>query len=622
MIWVEKLKKIISFMPVLFLFFVIFFLYKNVLGFDYLWDDDLLIVHNVALINSELSWNLIARPVLDGSSYFRPFVFYSWFLEFKILGQSSYISHAINLFIFFCNTIIVYLLSKSIMNLEGKNFSLFPVLCAFIYAVHPIQVESVAWVSGRFDLLMTFFALSSCLIFIYKKNNNIESLKLDIMIAFLFLLSMMSKETGVLVPILLIVLNFCIDRKRNFLNSILFFVREDKNLSLLLLGSLSFYFILRFNSLGDIYHDEVTYSYYDKVVFSDYTPLFAIKEYMLQAVAPFFNLGPMKPTELFVVKDYFNLFSIFALTVFLFFIFYSAFFLRKISSLMLVCYLISISLVIFFIPILSGNNITQDRFMTLGICFIIISIVIFLSNIKSKNIKTLAFSLIFLWSIGLTLTTKSIIPFWKNELTLWSWVYQSHSEIPMIRNLYFYSLVKHGRNDELIEIINKEYINKGKALHIADQVIYARALLTKGNPESANYFKDASQVLPKFHENDINMDELVKATAEYHLNPMIFATIYDSLSIATLWFNNDPELALEYNKIAEFYLDEEEKYPLYFNRLSIFRVLGKTEDYENLKSNIKDINMYEKGENIQNYYNIVGRWCIYNNGGKCEEYNF
>jgi len=58
------------------------FLYSSILSFEYVWDDTLLFVDKVSLLNEPLSWELVSQPVLFGTSYFRPLVFLSWYAEF------------------------------------------------------------------------------------------------------------------------------------------------------------------------------------------------------------------------------------------------------------------------------------------------------------------------------------------------------------------------------------------------------------------------------------------------------------------------------------------------------------------------------------------------------------
>ena len=75
-------------------------LYAQTLNFAYVWDDSLLFLDKTALLNEPLSWSLLTDPVLPGTTYMRPLIFLTLYIEFNVLGQSPAISHAINLIIF------------------------------------------------------------------------------------------------------------------------------------------------------------------------------------------------------------------------------------------------------------------------------------------------------------------------------------------------------------------------------------------------------------------------------------------------------------------------------------------------------------------------------------------
>ena len=260
------------------------------------------------------------------------------------------------------------------------------------------------------------------------------------------------------------------------------------------------YYMLRLSSMQETYHYPFTWEYYKTIVFEQQIPLYAIKQYFLQALLPFYTLGPIQPTELFTVRNLINIISIILIAIFLIYLTINAVKRNSFFAWMMLSYLVTISLVIFLIPISSGNNIIQERFMTLGLTFFVIGIVFTLSELGKKSWKILAITILLIWSIGAYVTTKSIIPFWKNEMTLWSWVHRIYPELATIRNLYYFSLLKYNHLDELISILDKEVISKGKALHVADQILYAKALLIKRNPESIEYLKGVISYIPEFHK--------------------------------------------------------------------------------------------------------------------------
>lgn len=340
------MSKFFKFIPLLLILLIVFVTYKQVLSFDYLWDDDLLIVDNVDLINNQFNWDIISRPVLQGSSYFRPLVFLSWFIEFKFFGQSSSISHLINLIIFIFNIGLVYwlayLLGKS---KQKKDLILLASICAGLYAIHPIHVETTAWVSGRFDLMATLFTLLACVLFISQCLKNQSSVFINLLIGICYFCALMSKELGLVVPILIFILYLAISPnsfKLNFFR----FIKTYYNLVGFFGIFFIIYYILRVYSMQEAHHYPFTWEYYKTIVIEQKIPLYAIKQYFLQALLPFYTLGPIQPTELVTARNLINIVSIILTSIFLIYITISAFIKNSFFSWMMLSYLVTISLVI------------------------------------------------------------------------------------------------------------------------------------------------------------------------------------------------------------------------------------------------------------------------------------
>ena len=97
-------------------------------------------------------------------AYFRPAIFLSLMIDRSIYGAGPGIRgfHISNLIYHIFTTFFVWLLARRM--LSGRAQGEFGALAAAaIFAVHPIHVETVSWISGRSDLLATFFLLPSIL---------------------------------------------------------------------------------------------------------------------------------------------------------------------------------------------------------------------------------------------------------------------------------------------------------------------------------------------------------------------------------------------------------------------------------------------------------------------------
>jgi tetratricopeptide (TPR) repeat protein len=82
---------------------------------------------------------------------------------------------------------------------------------SLLFGIHPLHVESVAWISERKDLLCTFFFLGSLIIYLaYLKTRGKRFYFLSL---FLFLLSLLSKSMAVTLPLVLFLCDTLLDRK-------------------------------------------------------------------------------------------------------------------------------------------------------------------------------------------------------------------------------------------------------------------------------------------------------------------------------------------------------------------------------------------------------------------------
>lgn len=149
-----------------------------------------------------------------------PLFILSLWVEFKLVGEMlSSVSHAINLFLHLSNVMILALLLRRL--LFPQWWLLFFTLVVF--AVHPLNVESVAWVTERKGLLAFFF--SNIAMFVYSlRLGESDLLKgrglvLSFVSILFFLLALLSKPVALVVPALFLIMDWMTwrkDRVRNW----------------------------------------------------------------------------------------------------------------------------------------------------------------------------------------------------------------------------------------------------------------------------------------------------------------------------------------------------------------------------------------------------------------------
>jgi len=122
--------------------------------------------------------------------YYRPLAFVSHAIDWAIAGQNARQFHLTNLLIHVVNTILVLLVGRSL-----SPRPLAGLLAAALFALHASNNEAVVWMSARFDLLATCFALAA--LYWMTRGGLLSHLGAGI----LFFCALLSKEAAVALPI-------------------------------------------------------------------------------------------------------------------------------------------------------------------------------------------------------------------------------------------------------------------------------------------------------------------------------------------------------------------------------------------------------------------------------------
>ncbi len=117
----------------------------------YIWDDDAFVTANPVL---RAGWDGLRRLwfVLGATDQYYPMAYSSFWLEYQVWGYWATGSHMVNALLHALNA---WLLWKVLRFLRVPGAW----LGAFIFALHPVEVESVAWITERKNVLSTTFYL-------------------------------------------------------------------------------------------------------------------------------------------------------------------------------------------------------------------------------------------------------------------------------------------------------------------------------------------------------------------------------------------------------------------------------------------------------------------------------
>ena len=154
----------------------------------------------------DLSWKSI-KSILSQfhAGHYHPLTLLSFSLEFHFFKLNPLAYHTTNLLLHLINSLLVFWLIRW---LKGSLFTSWVV--ALLFSIHPLHVESVAWVSQRKDLLYSFFFLGSWISYLhYRKTTNNRDYLLSLA---LFTLSLLSKGMAITLPIVLLLSDYLLHR--------------------------------------------------------------------------------------------------------------------------------------------------------------------------------------------------------------------------------------------------------------------------------------------------------------------------------------------------------------------------------------------------------------------------
>ena len=127
---------------------------------------------------------------------YHPLTTLAYAIEYNLFKEDATMYHVVNLLIHLLNISLVYFL---ILRLDAKPAV--AAIVAILFAIHPLHVESVAWISELKDVLNTAFLLAGLISYL----NYIKKQKGSALFTCLgfFLLSLLSKPAAVIFPLLL-----------------------------------------------------------------------------------------------------------------------------------------------------------------------------------------------------------------------------------------------------------------------------------------------------------------------------------------------------------------------------------------------------------------------------------
>jgi hypothetical protein len=159
---------------------------------------------NFQLFLNSLTGNWAQSDIMKS---YRPIISISLFIDYLFFHTNPFGYHLVNVLLFFICALLVSLITLELTGLCGNRLGASPsIWAALLFAVYPLHPEVVGWIIGRGDLLCAlfyFFCIFSYLRFRLTRENSYLYAALVS-----FLLSLLSKETAVTIPLVIAAAEF------------------------------------------------------------------------------------------------------------------------------------------------------------------------------------------------------------------------------------------------------------------------------------------------------------------------------------------------------------------------------------------------------------------------------
>jgi tetratricopeptide (TPR) repeat protein len=166
-----------------------------------LWDDDAYVTENPhvrsGLSLSNVTWALTSFE----QSNWHPVTWWSHMLDCQLFGLNPAPQHYVNVLLHASNVLLLFWILQRATRAVGKSF-----VVAALFAVHPLNVEAVAWIAQRKSVLSAFFSLLAVAAYGWYARSG--GWKKYLVLVGAFALALMAKPMAVTLPVLLLLFDY------------------------------------------------------------------------------------------------------------------------------------------------------------------------------------------------------------------------------------------------------------------------------------------------------------------------------------------------------------------------------------------------------------------------------
>jgi len=248
--------------------------------FDFFAGDDFghLVWLKEAVKNPEMIWRNFHSSWLDGTNtkFYRPLISVFMVSDYVLWNGSGLGFHLTNLLFHISSTVFIFFIARELAALtlreeegakERRKFKALPVslsrywpfIAATIFGLYPLHIETVSWITGRVDVIVSTFITGSFWFYLKARRTDGKGKKLSVVLSIVLLaLGLLSKEMAITLPAIFVLLELLYaspqEQPRTVLAGVLsptYWTRAVKNTAIFW-GLIGVYFVVRFFSLGTL----------------------------------------------------------------------------------------------------------------------------------------------------------------------------------------------------------------------------------------------------------------------------------------------------------------------------------------------------------------------------------
>lgn len=128
--------------------------------------------------------------------FWRPIIPFTFWINYFFSGFNPLPYHLTNFLFHLGTAFLIYIFALFIFNNKQYASAAF-----LLFTVFPYHSEAVSWIDGRYDVIMTFFVLSSLICFLFFISN--KKITLFVLSLFFYLIALLTKEHAIVLPLVL-----------------------------------------------------------------------------------------------------------------------------------------------------------------------------------------------------------------------------------------------------------------------------------------------------------------------------------------------------------------------------------------------------------------------------------